>query len=361
MLKQLKGKIIILSLLAFTCSSPSIFSLNATENNSIITINLQNAYPKRLKHLGTLPLQLAELVKKMSAGKIIIKVHEPGVLIESLNLESAVDKGKIDAAFSGLGYVVHKHPAIELFTSLPFGPSPLIYAGWMYYGGGLKLLNQYFADSNIIVIPSILLPPEASGWFKKQITSPDDLKGLKIRAYGLARPVLKNLGAKPVMLPAHKLYNAFKSGEIDAAEFSSPSIDSKLRLYEVAKYYYFPGWHQPATFLFIYFNKKTWNKIPYQYRVIIQTACRYLVFSNYIQIEAAQKEAIENLSKKTIINNWSPEMLKTFYTAWKQVIENYSKEDPKFHQIWQSIQQYQKKHQYWKHLNSSLDQTSYTN
>lgn len=348
-----RGRFVFLFFLLGVLFSPITFAQNQ-DDNSIITIRLQTAYPLNLQYLGSLPGELSTLVKEMTNGKVVIQVYAPGALVDTLSLEKSVNEGKIDAAFSGLAYAVKEQPATELLTSVPFGLTPMQYAGWMYQGGGIELLNNYFANQNLVVMPGILLPPESSGWFKKEINHPQDLQGLKIRAYGLARPIFEALGAKTVMMPADQLYEALKIGKLDAAEFSAPSVDQNLKLNEVTKYLYFPGFHQPSTFLFLYFNKKMWDNLPPQYQAIIKTASRYLVFDNYLSVEASQQRAVELLKTKVHIRNWSPEMLQTYRKAWNQTVETYSKTDPNFKKILQSMQQYQKQTRYWEELNSAL-------
>jgi TRAP-type mannitol/chloroaromatic compound transport system substrate-binding protein len=319
-----------------------------------VTITLQSAYPKHVPCLGTLPDQLASKVSVMTGGKIKIQVHEPDAIVKTLDLEKEVSHGTIDAAFSGLGYVEETHPAAELFTAVPFGPAPLEYAAWIYNGGGLQLLRSYFQKDNVVIIPGMLSPEEASGWYKKPINKPSDLKGKRIRVYGLARQVFQELGAKTVMLPGHQVYAALQANQIDGAEYSTPSIDRALKLHQVAHYYYFPGWHQPATFFYIYINKKVWNKLGAKGQAIISNACMSLVFSNYLRMESAQKEAINILREKTTIQTWSPEMLSAFHHAWQRVVIRNSKKDPNFRKIWNSLQRFRAKYEYWHHLNELL-------
>jgi TRAP-type mannitol/chloroaromatic compound transport system substrate-binding protein len=259
-------------------------------------------------------------------------------------------------AFSGLGYAEKRTPSIELFTSVPFGPYGLEYAGWMFYGGGMELLNKYFNKKNMIVIPAILLPPEASGWFNKRINKKEDLKGLRIRVYGLARSIFEYLGAKPIILPGQEIKEAFINGIIDAAEFSTPAIDEDLQLYDVAKYYYFPGWHQPGTFLFIYLNKDKWQKLPDKYRNIIQLVCRYLVYDEYIRLQDSEKNVIEKLRGKIQIEIWSPKMIQVFYSAWEKIVEENNRIDPEFKKIWLSIMKYRTQYNYWNELNKQFQE-----
>lgn len=321
-----------------------LFNISLVE---AITLKIQSSYPKSMSILGEFVYDFKEIVEKISSDlKIEIKT---GV---SLDLEEDVSKGKINGSFSGLAYHKHKsQPAINLFTSVPFGPQPLEYVGWMFHGGGIELLNKYFVDENMILFPGCLLPPEAAGCSSKKINSINDFKDLKMRAYGLTRNIFEELGAKTVMMSGENLYKALKNKEIDFAEFSLPSIDLDLKLYEVTKYYYFPGWHQPSTFLFLYLNKDVWNKLSSQQQEIIKIACSYLVYANFTKAQETQKKAIEELRKKTNIVVLSPELLKEFYNAWQKVIKKLSKEEPAFLEVWTSIQDYQKNHEYWQKLN----------
>jgi TRAP-type mannitol/chloroaromatic compound transport system substrate-binding protein len=338
---------------AFFC----ILNLKGFAEEPTYTFHLKSAYSKDISFLGELSYLFSELVSQLSEGKIKIVVHEPsGEIKNILSLEQDVSDDNVDIAFSGLGYSEQRNPSTELFTSVPFGPFGLEYAGWMFHGGGVELLNEYFKDKNMIVIPAILLPPEASGWFNKKIEKKEDLKNLKIRSYGLTRQIFQKLGAKPVIIPGQNIKEAFIKKTIDAAEFSSPAIDESLEIYKVAKYYYFPGWHQPGTFLFIYFNKDKWQKLPSNYQSIIQFVCRYLVYNEYIKIQDSEKNAIERLKTKTNIQTWSAEMMKTFYLAWQEVVEENNKTDPAFKKILESISKYRTNYSYWNELNKQLQE-----
>lgn len=336
----------------FCCFAIYANNMSNTHKPGMTVITLQSAYPRHLTHLGDLPYQFADLVKKLAGNTMQIRVLKPGRAVNTLDLEAEVHKGTVDAAFSGLSYKRINNPALELFTAVPFGPSAIEYAGWMYSGGGIQLLNKQLKNENIVLFPSALLPAEASGWFKKEINKPADLRGLKIRAYGLTRKIFEALGAKTVMLPGDQIYQALKNNTIDAAEYSTPSSDLGLKLYKVANYYYFPGWHQPATFLYIYLNKDKWQQLTLQQQTIIRTACEHLVFHTFIKLQDAQQQALDTLQTKTNIKQWSPVMLHSFLRAWQKVSQNISAHNPAFKKILNSINKYRKQHQVWEHIHS---------
>jgi len=321
-----------------------------------VILTLQTTYPKSFKPLSLLPYQLAKLVAKMSNNQLIIKVREPSDKVKVLDLDRAVSKNEVNMAYSGLAYRQHANPAIALFTSVPFGPGAIEYAGWMYQGGGLKRLNAYLKaeNLNVVIFPISLSPTEGAGWFNKKINSPEDLKGLRIRVYGLGRQVYEALGAKPVMMAGHKIYQAFENHEIDAAEFSTPAIDKTLQLYKVTKYYYLPGWHQPSTFLFLYINRDVWKNLTPQYREIIRVASEEIVFQNFISMQDAEKSAVLWLKKKTHIVSFSPEMLKIFHKTWLQIANRLSAQNPEFKKTWDSLEAYRKNYAYWRGLNEQL-------
>ena len=336
----IKQSLISLFIIGSLCCFTTLFAAKSCHKprTKVTVITLQSAYPKHLTHLGDLPYQFAHLVEKLSGNSIKVIVHEP---------EKAVSHGTIDAAFSGLSYKITNNPALELFTAVPFGPSPIEYAGWMYCGGGIKLLNDYLKNENIVIFPSILLPAEASGSFKKEINHSSDLKGLKIRAYGLTRKIFDALGAKTVMLPGHALHQALKENKIDATEYSNPSSDLGLKLYEVTNYYYVPDWHQPATLLYIYINKNKWKQLTLQQQTIIQTACEHLVFHTYIKLQDVQQQALNQLKTKTHIKTWSPEMLKVFQKTWQKISTEISAKNADFKKVLNSINTYRKQHRVW--------------
>lgn len=193
----------------------------------------------------------------------------------------AVSQGSVDVAWAGAGWYSGKDTAFNMFSTVPFGPGIGEYLAWMYHGGGLQMAREMFAKYNLHNVPCLIIPPEASGWFRKEIKSVADLKGLKMRFFGLGAKVMEKLGVATQQLPSGEIFQALQLGTIDATEFSLPAIDQRLGFFQVAKFYYFPGWHQQATFFDPYFNKAKWDAYPDRYKAIVELACGDLVGTSF--------------------------------------------------------------------------------
>ncbi len=164
-------------------------------------------------------------------------------------------------------------PASALFGAVPFGMESVEFMAWMYFGGGNELLRELFKPHNVVPIFCGTISPEAAGWFRQEITSPDQLKGLKFRAAGLGGKVYQKVGSSVTLLPAGELFQALEKGVLDGTEFSLPSVDDQLGFYKVAKFYMLPGWHQPSTNQYLYINSAVWDKLNATTKAQIETTC----------------------------------------------------------------------------------------
>src|SRR5688500_3135280 len=223
-----------------------------------VRINLANAFPNSLTLIGEAPGRLAAKVARASGGTIEIRVNEPGALVPALQAIQATGQGSVDAAWSNAGFFSGTDSAFNMFASVPFGPGIPEYLAWIHHGGGLQLSREMFAKHGVYNIPCAIIPPEASGWFRKEIKSVADLKGLKMRFFGLGAKAIAKLGVATQLLAPGDIFQALQLGTLDATEFSLPVMDQKLGFHQVAKFYYFPGWHQQATCVEFYCKANTW-------------------------------------------------------------------------------------------------------
>ncbi|VAW14981.1 TRAP transporter solute receptor, unknown substrate 6 [hydrothermal vent metagenome] len=318
-------------------------------NAEPIRLKMGSTFPSGLVQLGTLGKQLEENINLLAGDSIKVKFFEPGALVPALELFDAIKSGAVDAGWSAPGYWQGKEPAVTLFTTVPFGPSAGEYLGWIYYGGGEKMMQEIYARHNIRTMICGIISPEASGWFRKPIESVEDLKGLKMRFFGLGAKVMQKLGVDTQLLAAADIYPALERGTIDATEFSMPAIDLKLGFYQIAKNYYFPGWHQQSTLLELMINMDKWNAMDAQQQAIITTACRANVTTGLAEGEAIQGAALKELQAKGVtLHKWSPEMLDIFRKTWEEVAAEQAAGNADFKKGWESLQAYRKEYAVWK-------------
>ncbi|OXT01610.1 C4-dicarboxylate ABC transporter [Notoacmeibacter marinus] len=310
------------------------------------------AFSTELPSLGTPIPRVAEEVELMSGGNIKMKVYEPGKLVPPFEILDAVSAGKINAGYTTAGYWAGKIPAAPLFSAVPFGPEAGEFMAWMYYGNGLDLYQRMYDEAgyNVKVLPCAIIAPETSGWFSKEINSPEDLKGLKMRFFGLGGKVMEKLGVATSLLPGGEIFPALEKGAIDATEFSMPAIDQRLGFYKVAKYNYFPGWHQQATVFELLINKDAWNEASEQHQAILSEACKASMADSFAEGEALQAGALKkNVEENGVeLRKWSPEMLDLFRTTWDQVAAEESANDPFFAEVYEDLTAFREEYNLWE-------------
>ncbi len=314
--------------------------------------NMPSAYPGSLTLIGEAGIKFTKNVGRLSGGMIDIKFHEPGAMVPALQAIEAVSQGSADAAYSAPGFFAKADTAFIVFSSLPFGPAIPEYMAWMYYGDGLKLLTEMMHKHNVHPIPCNIIPPEASGWFRKEIKGPDDLKGLKMRFFGLGASVMEKLGVATQLLAPGDIFQALQLGTIDATEFSLPAMDQKFGFYQVAKFYYFPGWHQQASWQGVFINKAKWDGLTDQNKAIMDASCAMTTQEVIAQGEGMQWKAIQEMRDKhgVQIKSWSPEMMAALEKAWGEVATEESNKNPSFKKVYDNYAAFRKDYAIWKSI-----------
>ncbi|HUF19848.1 MAG TPA: TRAP transporter substrate-binding protein [Burkholderiales bacterium] len=315
-----------------------------------LRINLASAYPTSLTLLGEAAPRLADNVRRASAGSIDIRVYEPGALVPGMEAIQAAARGSVDAAWSATGFFSGTDSAFSIFSAIPFGPDIPEYLAWMYFGGGLELQNELLAAYDLYAIPCTLIPPEASGWFRREIRTVEDLRGLKMRFFGLGAKVMEKLGVATQLLAPGDIFQALQLGTIDATEFSLPALDRTLGFHQVAKYYYFPGWHQQATFGALFFNKDRWSALPESQRALLEMACGDMVRYTAAEGESMQWEAMQAMRDQhgVQIKRWSPEIMAALEKAWAEVVAEESAANPNFKRVYDSYLAFRANYALWR-------------
>ena len=337
--------------LALTAACVAAIAVSGTaQAQQKVRINLASAFPTSLTLIGEAAPKYAKKIERASGGTLEMKVNEPGALVPALQAIQATSQGSVDAAWSNAGFFAGTDSAFNMFATVPFGPGIPEYLAWIHHGGGLQLSREMFGKHNIHNLPCAIIPPEASGWFRKEIKSAQDLKGLKMRFFGLGAKVMAKLGVSTQLLAPGDIFQALQLGTIDATEFSLPSMDQKFGFYQVAKFYYFPGWHQQATFLELYVNKKKWDSLSDQHKAIMEQACGDLIRDVIAEGEATQFIAMREMQDKhgVQIKRWSPEIMAALEKGWNDVIAEESASNPNFKRVYESYSKFRADYAIWR-------------
>ena len=253
---------------ASALSAPAIAQSTRPE----IRWRLASSYPKNLDTLvGAVDL-LSRRVAELTDNRFQIRVHTAGEVVPPLQVFDAVQQGTVECGQTASYFYIGKNPAFGFGTALPFCLNTRQQNAWLTLGGGMELLNDFYKGYGVLAMPVGNTGAQMAGWFRKEIKTPADFKGLKIRIGGLGGSVLSRLGAVPQQLAGGDLYPALEKGVIDAAEWVAPYDDEKLGLHKVAKYYYYPGWWEGSASLMLYINQKSWDTLPKDYQAALTVA-----------------------------------------------------------------------------------------
>ena len=333
--------LIYLSILIFVVSCS-----NASSTSEVIKPSKEEKYnwrlvtswPKNYPGLGMAPERIADLVEEMSDGQMTITVYGAEEQVPAFGVFDAVSSGSHQMGHSGGYFWKGKVPAAQFFTSVPFGLTADEINAWVNRGGGLELWREIYAPFNIYPIPAGNTGTQMFGWFNKEINSLEDIKGLKMRIPGIGGEVLKEAGGIPVTLPGGELFTALQTGVIDATEWVGPYNDLTFGFHQAAKYYYYPGWHEPGPMLELLINIDAWNSLPNHLQVIIETATKavnqdmldeYLAKNNQALTELIQVHGVE-------LRKLPDDVIEEFRKISNKILDDLAKEDEVISKVYDS-------------------------
>ena len=310
---------------------------------------MQSAFGSQLPHLGPSALRFSEDIKRMSGGRFEIKFHEPGALVPPLECFDAVSKGSVESCWTTPGYHTGKYPALAFFTTVPFGPGIGEFLAWKWFGGGNKLRDEIYAQHGLKAFDCFCIGPETSGWFRREIKDAEDMKGIKMRFFGLGARVMQKMGVSTQLLAAADIFPSLERGVIDATEFSMPTMDTQMGFHQIAKYNYFPGWHQQVSCSEFLMNAKAFDALPDPYKAMIDVAAGRQVAYTYAETEAMQFAAMAEMTSKhgVKIKRWSDKDLAAYEKAWLEVIAEDSAKDPLFKKVADHYLAFRKNYAVW--------------
>ena len=256
---------------------------------------LVTTWPKNYPGLGLAPENFAEKVEAMSGGRLKVKVFGAGQLVPAFEVFDAVSQGTAEMGHGASYYWTGKSKATAFFTSIPFGLNAQEMNGWLHYGGGLELWRELYNEFNLIPFAAGNTGVQMAGWFNREINSMEDIKGLKMRIPGLGGDVISRAGGVSVTISGGELYTAMQTGVIDALEWVSPYNDIAFGFHQVAKYYYYPGWHEPGPTLELIVNKDAYSELPEDLQAIVEVAARAVNQDMLDEYTARNNEALITL------------------------------------------------------------------
>lgn len=326
----------------------------ATQAGSLPRIRwrMATSWPKSLDTIYGGAETFSQRVQDMTDGRFVITPFAGGELVPGLQVLDAVQSGTVQCGHTASYYYVGKNPALAFGTTVPFGLTAQQQNAWLYNAGGLEAMQKLYADFNIINFPAGNTGAQMGGWFKRQINTVSDLKGLKMRIPGLGGKVMASLGVNVQVLPGGEIFLALDRGALDAAEWVGPYDDEKLGLNKAAQYYYYPGWWEPGPSFDFLVNRSEWQKLPKEYQEILKTAAYESNLGMLAKFDALNGQALQRLvDGGTQLTAYSPEIMQAAQKAAFELYEQSASQDGTFKQIYEDWQKFRDQVYGWNRIN----------
>ena len=307
-----------------------------------------SSFPKSLDTIYGGAEVIAKRVEQLTGGKFQIRVFAGGEIVPAFGVVDAIQQGTIECAHTASYYFVGKNKAFAFDTTLPFGLNQRQQNAWIYYGGGLELVRDFFKDFGFISFPAGNTGVQMGGWWRKEVHTTEDLKGVKIRIAGLGGEVLARLGAVPQQIAGGDIYPALEKGTLDACEWVGPYDDEKLGFYKVAPHYYAPGWWEGGSMLHAFVNIDKWNALPKQYQAVLEQAGHYANTWCMAKYDHLNPQALRRLlANGTKLHVFSQQIMDASYKATMELHAEVSKENAAFKKVNESLMDFTKNTYQW--------------
>jgi TRAP-type mannitol/chloroaromatic compound transport system substrate-binding protein len=299
---------------------------------------LISSFPKSLDTIYGAGEIFARSVAESTDNKFQIQVFPAGEIVPSLQAAEAVSNGTVEMSHTASYYYWGKDPTFAFGTAVPFGLNCRMQNAWMYEGGGLDLMNAFYAKHQIFALPAGNTGAQMGGWYRKEINTPDDMNGLKIRIAGFAAAVMSKLGAVPQQMAGVDIYPALEKGIIDACEWVGPYDDEKLGFHKVAKHYYYPGWWEGGAMLHVFINSDKWNGLPKAYQAIVRASANraneYMMAKYDVSNPAALKRLV---ASGTQLRPFPEPVLDACFKAATDVYADISAKNEDFKKVYEAM------------------------
>jgi TRAP-type mannitol/chloroaromatic compound transport system substrate-binding protein len=310
----------------------------AVHAQAAIRWRLASSFPKSLDTLFGGAETFAKSVRAMSGGKFEISTHAAGELMPAFGVVDAVGNATVEMAQTAPYYFFGKDPTFSLGCAIPFGLNSRQLSAWMYEGNGLKLMREFYAKYSMVSLPSGNTGAQMGGWFRKEIKSVKDMKGLKFRIAGFAGAVMERLGVVPQNIPGGEIYTSLEKGTIDAAEWVGPYDDQKLGFVKVAPYYYYPGFWEGSAQLDFFINDKAWNALSPENKAILEAAAAQAHMDIQAKYDARNPVAIKQLvAGGAKLRAFPNDMMTEAWKASNAIYSETSAKNPNFKKVYDDM------------------------
>ena len=318
---------------------------------------MASSFPRSLDTIFGASEVLAKKVGEMTGGKFEISTHAAGELMPAFGVVDGVQQGTVEMAHTAPYYFFGKDETFALGCAIPFGLNSRQMTAWMYEGNGLKLMREFYAGYNIVNFPAGNTGTQMGGWYRKEIKSVADIKGLKFRVGGFAGKVIERMGGVPQNIPGGEIYQSLEKGTIDAAEWIGPYDDLKLGFNKVAPNYYYPGWWEGGPQLDLFVNSKAYNGLSAEYKAILQAACSFAHTEMQAKYDAKNPEALRQLvGSGTKLFRFTRDVMDTAFKESMALYSDISAKNANWKKIYTDYANFRKDQNLWfRFAESSFD------
>jgi TRAP-type mannitol/chloroaromatic compound transport system substrate-binding protein len=312
---------------------------------------LATTFPKSLDTLYGACEMFSKLLADVSDQKFLVQVFGPGEVVPAFQVFDAVSAGTVEMGNTASYYYIGKDLSFAFGTAVPFGLNTRQMNAWLTYGGGLDLLNELYKTYSVYGVPFGNTTAQMGGWFRKEIKTVDDLKGLKFRVGGVAGQVLSRLGAVPQQLPPADIYPALEKGAIDAAEWIGPYDDEKLGFVKIAPYYYYPGWWEGCANGFLYINSAKWAELPKTYQQMVTTVAGHVAGDLIAKYDSRNPPSIKRLvAAGAQLRPFSLDILDACYKASQELFTEVAAKNATFKKLYDSTTAFRNDQYAWHQI-----------
>lgn len=305
-------------------------------------------FPNSLDVICNTAQVFAKLVTRMSGGRFQITTHAPGELLGAYEVFDGVKSGGVEACYTCAYYYFARDEALALGASIPFGLNSRQQYAWATSGPGAALMREYYAGHGVVNFPCGNTGAQMGGWFKREIKSVGDLRGVKMRVHGFAGRILQRLGATPVNLSGSEILPALESGAIDAARWMSPHDDAALGLDKAAPFYYYPAWWEGSSQFDVFVNQQAYNALPQAYRKMLQVAAATAHAAMQANYDARNPAALKQLvGRGTKLRPFPAEVMAAAFTEATQYYDQLAAANPAWRRIYEEYAKFRRDQSLW--------------